>query len=152
MRRAALTGTMASVLSAIFLALCGKGETNRVLVHVNVISHWIWGEDADGRDGASFKYTLIGYLIHHACSIFWALLHELAFRRALDSGKVGTALQASAATAVVACFTDYQLTPARLRPGFERRLSATSLFFVYAAFGAGLAAGTLLSRSKSARK
>jgi hypothetical protein len=52
----------------------------------------------------------------------------------------------AAAASAVACFTDYQLTPPRLRPGFEERLSRTSLLMVYLAFGAGLAAGACLNR------
>jgi hypothetical protein len=59
--------------------------------------------------------------------------------RALEVGTVASA---------VACFTDYQLTPPRLRPGYEERLSKPSLAVVYAAFGAGLAAGALLCRSR----
>jgi hypothetical protein len=152
MRRAAVSGTLAGVLSAILLAARGKGETNRVLVHINIISHWLWDEDADRRDGASLKYTATGYLIHHASATFWALLHELVFRRTLDRRQIKATLQAAAATTVVACVTDYQLTPPRLRPGFERRLSAGSLLLVYAAFGAGLAAGSLLSRSSVLRR
>lgn len=47
-------------------------------------------------------------------------------------------------TTALACFTDYQLTPPRLRPGFEQRLSRRSLLLVYGAFGIGLAAGAIL--------
>jgi hypothetical protein len=54
----------------------------------------------------------------------------------------------AAATSVLACFVDYRLTPDRLTPGFEKRLSRRSLFVVYALFAAGLAAGTLLQTRK----
>jgi hypothetical protein len=46
----------------------------------------------------------------------------------------------------VACFVDYQLTPDRLKPGYERHLSRPSLAVVYGAFGVGLALGAMLSR------
>ena len=58
---------------------------------------------------------------------------------------VRRALAATAASAV-ACFTDYPLTPRRLHPGYEMRLSTPSLALVYGAFGLGLAAGALLCR------
>jgi hypothetical protein len=39
---------------------------------------------------------------------------------------------------------DFQLTPERLTPGFEHRLSHRSLAAVYGAFAVGLAVGALL--------
>src|SRR5690606_8083831 len=45
----------------------------------------------------------------------------------------------AAAVAAGACLVDLRCTPQRLTPGFERRLSPSSLFVVYAAFGIGLA-------------
>jgi hypothetical protein len=151
LRRGLVSGAVASVLSTLGLALCGKGETQRVLVHVNIISHWLWGEDADGRERATIKYTVAGYLIHHASATFWAVLHERWFGRTLDKKQAVPALRAAAATSAIACFTDYRLTPPRLRPGFERRLSRPSLALVYALFGAGLALGSMLCRPDRSR-
>ena len=48
------------------------------------------------------------------------------------------------ATSAVACFVDFHLTPPRLTPGFEHRLSHRSLAAVYGAFAVGLAVGALL--------
>ena len=64
----------------------------------------------------------------------------------LGSKNKALTLAASTAASAVACFTDYQLTPKRLRPGYEERLSRPSLALVYGAFGLGLAAGALLIR------
>jgi hypothetical protein len=72
-------------------------------------------------------------------SIFWAVLYEKLRRRALPLVVVPPA----AATAVAACVVDTCLTPDRLTPGFEKRLSRGSLLFVYAAFAAGLAVSAL---------
>ena len=72
-------------------------------------------------------------------SVFWALVFE-RFRP-----RPGTpALLPAAATSALACFVDYRVTPQRLTPGFERRLSRKSLALVYAAFAIGLAAGAAL--------
>jgi hypothetical protein len=64
---------------------------------------------------------------------------------ALASVASAAALAASAKAAAVACFVDYKMTPPRLRPGFEQRVSRGSLALVYAAFGLGLAAGALIN-------
>jgi hypothetical protein len=47
---------------------------------------------------------------------------------------------------------DYRLTPRRLMPGYERRLSQPSLLAVYAAFAAGLALGDALLRITERRR
>jgi hypothetical protein len=41
---------------------------------------------------------------------------------------------------------DYTVTPERLRPGFEHRLSTGAMTVVYAALALGLAAGCLLAK------
>ena len=94
------------------------------------------------KDGASVKHTLSGYVIHHAMSVFWALFFE-RFRPGRNLQPIDTLLSA-AATSAAACFVDYRLTPKRLTPGFERRLSRKSLALVYAGFAIGLAVGALL--------
>jgi hypothetical protein len=43
----------------------------------------------------------------------------------------------------LACFVDYQLTPQRLTPGFEHRLSSRAMLAVYACFAVGLAIGSV---------
>ena len=48
----------------------------------------------------------------------------------------------------VACFADYQLTPERLQPGHEKRLSTPSLAVMHGAFGLGLAFGALTIRRR----
>jgi hypothetical protein len=146
LRRGALSGSTASLLSTAALAMLGKAGTGSMFAPTNAISHWIWGERAARHDAPSTRYTLPGYLIHHASATFWAVLFERVFARALERKSAPAALAAAGAASAVACFTDYQLTPQRLRPGYEKRLSKPALAVVYAAFGVGLAAGALLSR------
>ncbi|ESJ25561.1 hypothetical protein B551_0203050, partial [Cupriavidus sp. HPC(L)] len=53
------------------------------------------------------------------------------------------AILAGLAVAAAACVVDLRLTPKRLTPGFERRLSPWSLALVYVAFGLALPLVTL---------
>ena len=146
-RRGVVSGTSASILSTLPLVLRGLSENSSATAPINAISHWYWGDHATRVSRPSLKYTVPGYLTHHATSIFWAVLFEKTFGNALR-GRAAPTIAASAATAAVACFVDYQLTPKRLTPGFEHRLSKGSLFLVYSAFAAGLAV-TEIVRSKA---
>lgn len=137
-----VSGAAASAASATALAVCGGVEGSGPAAPVNAISHWLWGERAMFVNRATARHTLAGYAIHHSASVFWATLYEkfLAGSRPRSAGRVAAAAGAAAG---IACVVDYYLTPQRLRPGFEKRLSRASLFAVYAAFAAGLAATTL---------
>jgi hypothetical protein len=145
-QRGMVSGTTSSLLSTLVLAATGKGETNSMFAPTNAISHWLWGDKAARRDGPSWRYTLVGYAIHHASATFWAVLFERVMGNQLDQKEPALALQAATAASAVACFTDYKLTPHRLRPGYEKRLSTPALALVYGAFGLGLAAGAMLCR------
>lgn len=138
LERAAISGTVASVLSTVALTALGKRESGSAFGPINAVSHWYWGERAAHKDGATVKYTLPGYLTHHGASVFWALVFERLFgRRARRDA--GTALATGATVATLAAVVDYTITPKRLTPGYEKRLSVPSLVVVYAAFGVGLA-------------
>lgn len=139
-------GALASMASTLALAACGKRETGSMFAGVNAVSHWIWGKPATRADAPSLRHTLVGYLIHQGASLFWAGLFEKSCCKALDRKDAASTAAVAAAASAVACFADYQLTPPRLRPGFEERLSRPSLLLVYAAFGVGLAAGAALNR------
>jgi hypothetical protein len=146
LRRGLVSGTTSSLLSTAALALFGKREAGSAFAPTNAISHWYWGERAARRDRPSPRYTLPGYAIHHASATFWAVLFERACGDLLDRRDTGKTLLASTAAAGVACFVDYEMTPQRLKPGYEKRLSRPALAVVYGAFGLGLAAGAMLCR------
>jgi hypothetical protein len=146
LRRGLVSGTTSSLLSTAALALFGKREAGSEFAPTNAVSHWYWGEQAARRDGPSLRYTLPGYVIHHASATFWAVLFERTCGDLLDRRDTGKTLLASTAAAGVACFVDYELTPQRLKPGYEKRLSRPALAVVYGAFGLGLAAGAILCR------
>lgn len=146
LQRGMVSGTTASLVSTVALGALGKGENNSMFAPTNAISHWLWGDKAALQNQPTMRYTFIGYAIHHASATFWAVLFEKVMGRRLDSKDVGLTLAAATAASAVACFADYQLTPRRLHPGYEMRLSKPSLALVYGAFGLGLAAGALLCR------
>jgi hypothetical protein len=104
---------------------------------------------APHQDHFSLRYTIVGYGIHHATSVFWALWYE-KFRQQLPPVKSATTVLAPAiATAAAAYAVDFHFAPKRLTPGFERRLSQRSLLMVYGAFALGLAATALMDLHSS---
>ena len=141
-----MSGSAGSLLSTLALAASGWRELGDPYAPLNGPIQWLFGRHAALKDGASIKHTLSGYVIHHAMSVFWAVVFERF--RGRHRANVTNALLPAAATSAVACFVDYRLTPKRLTPGFERRLSRKSLALVYVAFAVGLAAGSVL-RSRS---
>jgi hypothetical protein len=145
-RRALFSGSVASLASTMALAACGRRDVRSAATPLNGPSQWVWGSAAPYHDGFSVRYTLVGYAIHHLASIFWATAFE-RFRPHRRRGDVAMA----AAVAATACVVDFELTPHRLRPGFEKRLSRRSLVLVYCAFAAGLAMAALTSRPRGCR-
>lgn len=141
-RAALLSGSAASVASTFALLWCGRREVNDGAAPLNGPSQWIWGTHAPYCSGFSVRHTVVGYAIHHLASIFWAV----AFERFRPTGwEAMPAVAAAALTSVTASIVDYQFTPRRFRPGFEKRLSRSSLTLVYAAFAAGLAAAAIMT-------
>jgi hypothetical protein len=137
-RRALISGSVASALSTAVLAACGRLEHGTASGPVNGPSQWLWGRWAARVRRPSMRHTLVGHAVHHVCSCGWALLHE-RWARQDGSANSGARLAKAAATAALACFVDYRLTPKRFQPGFEVQLSKPSLLAVYAAFAVGLA-------------
>jgi predicted aconitase len=141
-------GAAASLSSTVALALAGKNDSGSVFGATNAVSHWIYGDKAFRHGEPSLKYTLVGYAIHHASALFWATLFEQVAGKVLDRKDLRRTAAAAAAASAVACFVDYEMTPQRLKPGYERRLTTGSMALVYAAFGIGLAAGAMVNRRR----
>lgn len=141
-----VSGTVASVASTISLSMLGKAELNRSAAPVNGPSQWIWGRHAPYQNRFSLRYTIVGYLIHHAASLFWALWYERLLQRLPLTKNTAAELAPALAIAAAAYIVDFHLTPQRLTPGFEHRLSKRSLLTVYGTFALGLAATALLRR------
>jgi hypothetical protein len=146
LQRGLVGGATSSLLSTAALAALGKREAGSAYAPTNAVSHWIYGDKATRHHGPSARYTLPGYLIHHGSAMFWAVIFERLCGGLLDRKNTALTLGVGTAASAVACFVDYQLTPDRLKPGYERHLSRPSLAVVYGAFGVGLAIGAMASR------
>ncbi len=141
-----VSGTVASLVSTVALSVLGKAELGKPAAPINGPSQWIWGKHALYQDRFSLRYTLIGYAIHHAASIFWAIWYEKLRQQLPPAESTAAVLSPAVATTVAAYVVDFHFTPKRLTPGFEHRLSHPSLLIVYGAFAFGLAATVLFSR------
>lgn len=144
--RTNLSGTTAAVLSSVVVAACSACEARAPFAGVNAPSQWFWGRGAKRHTRPSWRYTTVGYLVHHFSSLLWAGLYEAWCLRRPAPLRVSAAR--AAAVAAAACVVDYTITPPRFRPGFERHISRTSIAGVYVAFGMGLFAGAWARRRR----
>lgn len=135
------TGVLATLTTTVAAAICGKKETGSALAPVNAVSHIMWADEAVTHDDASMRYTAIGLALNSAAVMSWAVVFEMLFGGARKDGDVAGALLGGVCVSCLAYITDYHLVPERLTPGFEKRLSNSSLFFIYAALAAGLGLG-----------
>lgn len=151
-REGLVSGTIASIASTIALSILGKAELGKTAAPINGPSQWIWGRHAPYQDRFSLRYTIVGYAIHHAASVFWALWYEKLRQRMGPAESAAGALAPAVITAATAYEVDFHFTPKRLTPGFEHRLSQRSLLMVYGTFALGLAATALVGHYKSSGK
>lgn len=145
LRAACLSGSAASVTSTMALALCGEAEDGAPAGPINGPSQWLWGEAEAYCRKPTWRHTVTGYGIHHAMSVLWATLYESLHRSERDLKPARICAEAAVVSALAYC-VDYHVAPRRLRPGFKKHLGPRSIFAVYAAFGVGLAAVTLLGK------
>jgi hypothetical protein len=150
LREGLVTGSIASITSALALALAGRRENGHAAAPVNAVSHWVWDRESLVVDRPTARHTVTGLLVHHGASVFWGTMHARAWGLHERNKRPLPAAAGAAVACAVACFVDYHLTPRRLTPGFEHRLSRHSLALVYASFGVGLALGTALLRRRAA--
>jgi hypothetical protein len=154
-KRALVSGGFAGLLSLVTLVVRSRQELGKPAAAVNAPSQWVHGDEALSADSLDARHTLTGTLIHQASAVFWGLLFEQLRQRFFSQKGQGAAhLPALAAGAAgltaVAAVVDLKCVPSRLTPGFDKRLSNTSLVMVYASFAVGLAAGAaVLSRRSS---
>jgi hypothetical protein len=147
LREGAVSGSLASILSAAYLGWAGN-RRDEPAAPLNAVSHWFFGNRALREEEPSTLYTLTGYVTHHCASMFWAVIHAKAWGARPEAKKPLPALAGAVAAAGVASFVDYQLTPKRLTPGFEHRLGKPEMLNVYACFAIGLAIGSMLMKNR----
>ena len=145
------SGTVASLTSTAALTLLGWLEERRPAAPNNGPSQWIWGEAEAYEKRPTLRHTLVGYGVHQATSVFWAMVHVKVFGASDVPSIRGETLVKGLITAGLALLVDYTITPRRFRPGFDKHLSKPSVAIVYAAFGFGLAAGESLRALRRGR-
>jgi len=146
LREAMRSGTIASIASTLVLVAYGHRERDDPAQPVNGPSQWVWGRSAPHAAGFSTRHTVVGYAIHHAMSILWAVLFERHRPRGPYAYAPAPVAGAAIVTAALAATVDFRVVPKRLSPGFETRLSRAALVAVYAGFAVGLA-GAALARA-----
>ena len=144
-RDGAISGGLASMVSTAALSACSVQEKHSPFAPTNAISHVVWGDRAMYEDAPSVRYTGLGYGIHLASSMAWGVLYEKWFGQLAQKKSLLPAVAGGAAMAGLTYVVDYKLTPRRLQPGFDTRLSPRSMTLFYAAFGVGLMLRGLLS-------
>jgi hypothetical protein len=148
LNRSLCAGACATAATTATLAACAAMEHDPVAAPINSVSHIAWGDEAASHDEVSMKYTATGFALNAVAVTSWAAVHELMFGSSVNGDPL-KALASGAAVSAVAYLTDYHLVPARLTPGFEKRLSNRSLFAVYAALALSLAAGSLQANGEA---
>jgi hypothetical protein len=146
-----ISGSLASLVSTAVLAARGRSEAGSGYAPINAVSHWLYGDRAAYQDSPSARYTLPGYVIHHGSSLIWGVLYERWFGQRAEARDLPPALAGAVAVAAMACFVDYKMTPERLQPGFEKRLSTPSMAMVYGGVAAGFVIRGLLMSGRSGR-
>src|SRR5688500_16083075 len=102
-----VSGSIASIASALVLSLPGKAELGNVAAPVSRPRQAIWCVRSPHQDDFRLRYTLVGYGIHHATSVFWALWYE-KFRQQLPPVEsTATVLAPAIATAAAAYAVDF---------------------------------------------
>jgi len=146
--RGLFSGTLASLISTAIIARRSVVETGSPFSGTDATSHWIWGEKAQRHDELSARYTGLGYVTHHASSVFWGVVFERWFPNRGRSNARSSANNAIA-VATLACAADYLVAPKRLTPGFEQHFSKKSMLMVYAGFAVGLAGARYLMNKRT---
>lgn len=147
LRNAMVSGTTASFFSTISLGILGKHELDRAAAPVNGPSQWIWGRQAPFKNRFSWQYTVVGYVIHHAASVFWATFYEKYRGQWGPTESTRSLIVPAIVTTATAYVVDFYVVPKRFAPGFEQRLSKDALLIVYGIFALGLAGGALINRN-----
>jgi hypothetical protein len=142
-RNCLISGAAGGLLSHIAASLCSRKEHGRSELPMHAVSHIAWGDEPEAHTGRHAYNAVLGSVMHHGASVFWAVFFEALFGRRAERS-TSAALTGGAAIAGAAYVIDYHVVSDRFRPGFEAYLSNRSMLAVYAALALGLAAGARL--------
>jgi hypothetical protein len=134
-RRILATGIAGAVGSAVAAVIASRLENGHAARPLNAIAHIYDGGPPPAHDGRNGRNTALGFAIHTAASVWWAVFYEGLLAQQRRPRPAASA----AAVAAVAYAVDYYVVAKRFQPGFEKYLSARAMFAVYAALAAGFA-------------
>ncbi|HET8700313.1 MAG TPA: hypothetical protein VFL97_01415 [Nitrococcus sp.] len=146
MRDSIAPGTAAGLTTLATVAARGSKDTGSAVAPINASSHAIWGDKAASVEAITVRHTVPGVIFNVAGTSWWALVFEKLFGTAVDRRGFPAALLGGTATAALAYLVDYRIVPRRLTPGWEHRVSRSSLFMTLGAMAAGLTIGAMCSR------
>ena len=133
-------GLLAGVATTAVVSALGRAEGMPAVAPLNAISHIAWGEKAANQNEPSLKYTATGIALNMAAVGSRAGVQRSLFPPGDEQVEPWRPLLQGMAVSALAYVTDYYLVPKRFTPGFEKRLSPTSMAVVYGVLGLSLAA------------
>ena len=143
-------GSAATALTTATILCLGHERDTSMWAPLNAVGHMAFGDEAAAHTELSTKYTGTGTALNTGAMFAWAATYA-GVMKMLPRQDLPAAIGAGVAVSAAAYVIDYYVVPRRLTPGFEKRLSGRSLFWVYSALAAGLAAGWTVHRSRSTR-
>jgi hypothetical protein len=143
---AAVTGSVASIVSTLALSAMARAEGKAGVQPTNATSHWLHGDGAAATGQMDAAHTGVGFATHHASAIFWAVPFEAWLERHPPQS-LTSLLGTAAAVSALAAAVDYGITPKRFTPGWENVLSKPSMVGAFASLAIGLALGAAVSRA-----
>ena len=136
----AAAGAAAAAATTGAILCLGHQRDQSAWAPLNAVSHIAFGDEAALHTELSARYTGTGTALNSAAMMTWAAVYagamQLVPRRTWP-----VAVATGAGVSALAYVVDYYVVPRRLTPGFEKRLGGGSMFAIYSALAAGLAAG-----------
>jgi hypothetical protein len=143
-------GLGATLTTTAAMAAMGRRHDATPWAPINAVSHIFYGDEAADHVEPSMEYTAAGALLNAGAMFAWAGVYAMLWR-AVPRRSASNAIGLAAATAALAYIVDYHVVPARLTPGFEKRLRIGPMAWIYGALAVGLAAGSVVTAPAAAR-
>ncbi|HTJ43419.1 MAG TPA: hypothetical protein VL463_15045 [Kofleriaceae bacterium] len=116
----------------------GARQTPTPWAPFDATSHIAWGEDAKQHTRLDAKHTLVGLALNAGAMFVWAGVHALLGGR---TRSIPAQIASAAGVSAIAYAVDYHAVPARLTPGFEKRLNRRAVGAMFVVLAGALAIG-----------
>jgi hypothetical protein len=139
------TGGIAALGTTAALVALAQRDKQKPVEVLNSVSHILHGDAAFEADQLDLEHTGAGIALNAASVTGWAFIQELILKKLGRRDPAAAATTAVAVTAL-AYVTDFKVVPKRLTPGFEEKLSESSLAALYGTLAITLAVGAMLGK------